>query len=113
ASPDRRMTAAALKQSIVLRGKSRQVQPEDFKDFDLILAMDRQNYADLQAMNPDPAYVSKIRLICDYCTEYTDREVPDPYYGGTSGFSYVIDLLQDACHGLLENLKKPKLTQGR
>lgn len=105
ASPDRRMAAAGLRQGIVLTGNSRQVQPEDFADFDLILAMDRQNYRDLLAMNPDEQYADKIQMMCDFCSNFADKEVPDPYYGGPSGFDYVIDLLLDACSGLLEHLQ--------
>lgn len=106
AAPDRRMAAAGLRQGIVLTGNSRQVQPEDFANFDLILAMDRQNYEDLVTLNPDSHYASKIRLMCDFCTEHTDKNVPDPYYGGASGFDYVIDLLMDACQGLLHELQQ-------
>lgn len=108
APPDRRMTAAALDQGIVLTSRSRQVKTQDFRDFELILAMDRQNYEDLKAMNPDPAAESKIRLICDYCTQHRDQDIPDPYFGGASGFHYVIELLQDACQGLLESLTEPQ-----
>lgn len=106
AAPDRRMAAAGLRQGIVLTGNSRQVQPEDFANFDLILAMDRQNYEDLLALNSDSQYDSKIHLMCDFCTEHTDKDVPDPYYGGASGFDYVIDLLLDACQGLLDDLQQ-------
>ncbi|KAI9134839.1 low molecular weight protein-tyrosine-phosphatase [Acaryochloris sp. CCMEE 5410] len=106
ASPDRRMAAAGLRQDIVLTGNSRQVQPEDFADFDLILAMDRQNYRDLVAMNPDEQYADKIQMMCDFCSNFADKEVPDPYYGGPSGFDYVIDLLLDACSGLLDHLQQ-------
>ncbi|NCJ05234.1 low molecular weight phosphotyrosine protein phosphatase [Synechococcales cyanobacterium C] len=102
--PDRRMAAAAKAQGISLSGKARQAQVEDLKHFDWILAMDQQNYQDLQALDRSGAYQDKIRLMCDFCTQFSDREVPDPYYGGPDGFTYVIDLLQDACRGLLNEL---------
>lgn len=106
AAPDRRMAAAGLRQGIVLTGNSRRVQPEDFAHFDWILAMDQQNYTDLLALNPGSQNADKIRMICDFCTSHNDKEVPDPYYGGASGFDYVIDLLIDACGGLLDHLQQ-------
>lgn len=106
AAPDRRMAAAGLRQGIVLTGNSRQVQPDDFANFDWILAMDRHNYNDLLALNPDSQNASKVHMMCDFCTTHTDKEVPDPYYGGPSGFDYVIDLLLDACSGLLEHIQQ-------
>ena len=102
--PDRRMQQAALDQGIKLLGSSRRFEPSDFEAFDLILAMDRANYRDLQRQDSTGQYRDKIKMMCDYCTEFSDTEVPDPYYGGPSGFKYVIDLLKDACGGLLDEI---------
>lgn len=102
--PDRRMAAAARQRNILLRGAARQFQPEDFEQFDLILAMDRENYADILSLDPVGRYQHKVKMMCDFCRTYPDREVPDPYYGGVDGFNYVIDLLLDACEGLLETI---------
>jgi protein-tyrosine phosphatase len=104
-SPDRRMTAAAALRGIPLKGKARQFQPQDFEEFDLILAMDKENYEDILSLDRQKKYQNKVRLMCDFCREHGDREVPDPYYGGTEGFNYVIDLLLDACEGLLDEVK--------
>ncbi len=105
--PDRRMSvAAANKLGIELVGQARQLQPSDLKDFDLILAMDKANYQDILALDSTGEYSDKIRLMCDYCSKYSTQEVPDPYYGGTEGFDRVIDLLFDACTGLLQVVKK-------
>jgi protein-tyrosine phosphatase len=103
-SPDQRMTLAAKQQGIPLQGQARQFQVQDFQDFDLILAMDRQNYRDILSLDTSGHYQDKVRLICDYCTNHGDRDVPDPYYGGADGFVYVLDLLGDACAGLLKEL---------
>jgi protein-tyrosine phosphatase len=103
-TPDRRMTTAAARKGISLVGQARQFTPPDFEQFDLILAMDRENYRDILSLDPSRQYQHKVRLICDFCQRHTDREVPDPYYGGTDGFNYVIDLLLDACTGLLEHI---------
>lgn len=100
-SPDRRMAVAAQKQGITLLGKARQFTKKDFAEFDLILAMDKSNYRDILALDPEQKYRDKVKMMCDFCTSFSDREVPDPYYGGVDGFDYVIDLLIDACKGLL------------
>ena len=111
APPDRRMTAAALRRGIKLKGQARQLQKSDFENFDLILAMDRENYQDILFLDPAGKYQDKVRLMCDFVTHHSEREVPDPYYGGSEGFDKVIDLLLDACEGLLEHVVKTyKLT---
>jgi protein-tyrosine phosphatase len=102
--PDQRMTATARTQGIHLHGQARQFQVQDFSQFDLILAMDRQNYRDILALDQTGQHRQKVRLICDFCTQYADQDVPDPYYGGADGFVYVLDLLRDACGGLLQEL---------
>ncbi len=101
--PDRRMSiAVAQKLGIKLRGRARQFQASDFQDFDLILAMDRENYRDILFADPSGQYHYKVRLMCEFCSRYTLEEVPDPYYGGAEGFYQAIDLLVDACEGLLK-----------
>lgn len=104
--PDRRMSAAAAsKLGIKLFGQARQLQKSDLAIFDLILAMDIENYQDILALDPSGQYKHKVHLMCQFCSKYTDKEVPDPYYGGPEGFNYVIDLLLDACSGLLTQIK--------
>jgi protein-tyrosine phosphatase len=103
--PDRRMQAAAAKQNIPMTGSARQFTKADFTNFDLILAMDRENYQNILALDPQGQYRDKVRLMCDFATKHPDKEVPDPYYGGTQGFDDVIDLLVDACSGLLSELE--------
>ncbi|WP_088240647.1 low molecular weight protein-tyrosine-phosphatase [Calothrix rhizosoleniae] len=104
-SPDRRMSAAAMqKLGFKLQGQARQFQRSDFQEFDLILAMDRENYQNILYLDSTGEYEQKVQLICDFCSQYTLQEVPDPYYGGSEGFNQVIDLLMDACGGLLEHI---------
>ncbi|AFZ44381.1 protein tyrosine phosphatase [Halothece sp. PCC 7418] len=103
--PDRRMTIAAETRGIKLKGRARQFHPNDFEKYDLILAMDRDNYWSLISLDPHKKYRDKIQMMCDYARNYQDTEVPDPYYGGTEGFNYVIDLLLDACGGLLAEIR--------
>ncbi len=112
-SPDRRMVAAVRARGIPITGKARQFQKSDLENFDLILAMDRQNYQDILVLDPANRYRGKVRLICEFCQHHDQQEVPDPYYGGAEGFNQVIDLLSDACDGLLEHLvKQHPLTNG-
>jgi protein-tyrosine phosphatase len=84
--------------------RARKVSVEDFQRFDLIVAMDSSNLEDLQAMQPED---SKARLVSmmDYHPERQPREVPDPYYGGMSGFSYMCELLEGATRGLLDEVE--------
>jgi len=103
--PDRRMRSAAEKRGIKLEGRARQFHANDFEKYDLILAMDRDNYWSLISLDPHKMYRHKIKMMCDYAQNYPDQDVPDPYYGGREGFNSVIDLLLDACGGLLASLK--------
>lgn len=107
--PDRRMQQAGLERGIQLVGRSRQFEHSDFEIFDLILAMDRANHRDLLRQDGKGLYRDKVKMMCDYCLDFSDREVPDPYFGGPSGFTYVIDLLLDACGGLLADLQRDGL----
>jgi protein-tyrosine phosphatase len=102
AAPDLRMTQAARKSGITLAGRSRQFEILDFNTFDFILAMDQVNYQSLIMLDRTGQFQDKVRLICDFCQAFSDKDVPDPYYGGPDGFKHVIDLLTDACNGLLE-----------
>nr|WP_156518598.1 low molecular weight protein-tyrosine-phosphatase [Phormidesmis priestleyi] len=100
-APDLRMNVAAKLRGIELVGHARQFTKADFEEFDLILAMDRENHENICALDRSGQYRHKVRLMCDFCTRHTLKEVPDPYYGGDEGFNQVIDLLFDACDGLL------------
>tara|TARA_R110002096_G_scaffold67332_9_gene163376 strand:+ start:8259 stop:8735 length:477 start_codon:yes stop_codon:yes gene_type:complete len=107
--PDSRMTKAAQARGIEMHGRARQVRPQDLDDFDLILAMDRANFVDLENLASNGDQVKKIRLFCDFCTEHTHKEVPDPYYGGEAGFELVLDLLEDGCEEIFRQFKAGKL----
>lgn len=102
--PDRRMAAAARDFGITLQGQARQFDPADFERFDWILAMDHDNYRDILGLDLGQRYGHKVKMMCDYCRTYPDKEVPDPYYGGPEGFTYVIELLLDACEGFLDQV---------
>jgi protein-tyrosine phosphatase len=78
----------------------------DFQTFDLILAMDRQNLESLRQACPSAAQTTKIKLMTEFCEQHDTKDVPDPYFGGQDGFDHVIDLLEDACDGLLKHLEE-------
>ena len=103
-APDSRMTQAARQQGITLSGQARQFVVDDFDAFDLIVAMDRDNYRDILRLDPAGAHQHKVKQMCEFTSQYSDKEVPDPYYGGADGFRHVIDLLLDACDGLLTHV---------
>ncbi|MCR5312701.1 MAG: hypothetical protein K6E54_03480, partial [Bacteroidaceae bacterium] len=85
---------------------SRPVRPSDFDYFDLIVGMDEQNHDKLIRLAPTLEDEEKIVRMTDYCTVHVIDHVPDPYYGGEQGFENVIEILEDACAGLLKNIIK-------
>jgi protein-tyrosine phosphatase len=108
ALPDERATAAAHARGITLDGAARQVRPEDFRAFDLVLAADRENLADLRAIAP-AGTEHKVRLLREFDPASggaPDLDVPDPYYGGTRGFEDVLDLVEAACRGLVAEIRR-------
>ncbi len=102
--PDSRMRAHAARRGYHLTHRSRPVRTEDFYSFDLILGMDDRNIDDLKERAPSPKEWDKIHRMTEYCTSIPADHVPDPYYGGAEGFEYVLDVLEDACNGLLNSL---------
>jgi protein-tyrosine phosphatase len=108
APPDERATAAARRRQIELEGEARQFSAADFDRFDLILAMDASNQRELLSLAPDDAAREKVRLLREFDPEASGRgdlDVPDPYYGGEQGFEEVLDLVQAATRGLLDDLR--------
>lgn len=97
--PDPRMKAAAAKRGYRLDSTARRLAAEDFDRFDLIVAMDDDNYRDITAMSPGGR--ARVVRMCGYCETQQASEVPDPYYGGAAGFEQVLDILEDACGNLL------------
>lgn len=104
--PDQRSRAVGEARGYDFSGIScRRIQSEDFETFDFIIAMDAQNLQDLKDVCPAPMR-HKLHLFMQF-SERDDDEVPDPYYGGAKGFEYVLDLIEDASHGLVRHLQLP------
>ncbi len=104
---DRRMREAASGRGYDLGSRARQIAPEDFERFDLIVAMDRSNQDELERRarqwESDGAF-RKVHLLSEYLPEGAPRDVPDPYWGGAQGFETVLDLLEEACPHILDDL---------
>lgn len=103
---DGRMRAAGRERGYSLDSISRQVRQDDFNRFNHVIAMDLDNLDSLKSIDNRVQGSAKISLMCDFASEHDVREVPDPYYGGSRGFELVLDILEDACEGLLEKIKK-------
>ncbi|GBE09433.1 low molecular weight protein-tyrosine-phosphatase YfkJ [bacterium BMS3Bbin11] len=103
--PDDRAQEAARRRGIDMSSQvGRRVDDGDFYTFDYILAMDESNEYYLREMAP-PEEIHRIRRFLEFAPERTEREVPDPYYGGHGGFEHVLDLIEDASEGLLAEIK--------
>jgi len=103
--PDERAIAAAARRGFDLTPlRARVVTLADFASFDLVLAMDEQNYRQLRGMAPEP-HRERVRLFLDFAPHLQRRDVPDPYYGGATGFEEVLDLVEEAARGLLATLR--------
>jgi protein-tyrosine phosphatase len=99
---DPRMQRAAARRGIELTSRARQVQAADLDRFDLVVAMDRENLADLQRLHPNPK--ARVCLLSEFLDDRWPHDVPDPYYGGEDGFEYVLDMIQAACPAILAAL---------
>ena len=103
---DKRSHAVGVARGIPLTGVARHFVPEDFDDYDHVLAMDRANRAELLRLARDDRDRAKVALLRSFDPAApSDAEVPDPYYGASGGFEEVLDLVQSACAGLLEQIR--------
>ncbi len=104
--PDARMRRAAAARGYDLTHRSRMIRTADFDRFDMILTMDDSNYERVHRLAPSLEAAAKIHRMTSFCRSHPGVDhVPDPYYEGAAGFEHVLDLLEDACEGLLAELK--------
>jgi protein-tyrosine phosphatase len=104
--PDQRAQKTALRRGIDLSDlRARLVEPEDFSRFEYVVAMDQENFDNLFEICPRGAE-RKLMLLMDFAPHLRIREVPDPYYGGTSGFERVFDMVEMAAEGLLADIRR-------
>mgnify|MGYP006268786953 CR=1 FL=1 len=98
--PDPRAIEAALRAGVDISGDiARRLEPADFQRFDRILVMDRANLESAHSLRPAEA-TARVQLVMELAPDYGLDEVPDPYYGGESGFVRVVDMLQMAARAL-------------
>ena len=103
--PDNRMRNHGAQRGYKFDSRARQFSKNDFSHFDYILVMDHDNFRAVSAMASTPADQVKVRMLTDYLQHHPNASmVPDPYYGGPEDFDYALDLIEDACQGLLNRL---------
>jgi low molecular weight protein-tyrosine phosphatase len=123
-APDERASAAARGRGISLEGSARQVREQDFREFDLLLAMDGENLRELREQAPGEQERAKVRLLREFdpasagggeagSASEGELDVPDPYYGAPGGFEEVFDLVHAACAGLLAQIRDRELIEAR
>jgi protein-tyrosine phosphatase len=109
-APDSRMRRVAARHGVAYNGRARQFQLRDFDRFDLILAMDQHNYAELVRMTGSEEQRNKIHLLREFDPEAgPGAVVPDPYYGGIDGFENTYQVIERSCQGLLQVLEAGEL----
>lgn len=106
---DPRMRQHGARRGYKFDSISRRFTAKDFDNFDIILAMDDSNYHNIMRLAPDLESEKKVHRMVEFSTRYGHDHIPDPYYSGADGFELVLDLLEDACEGLLEEMKKGEL----
>lgn len=108
--PDRRMRVHAARRGYDLTHRARKIRESDFDRFDIIVAMDDSNYDDLMDLAPTTEDQKKVVKMIDFVRMHPYNDcVPDPYYDGAEGFELVLDLLEDACVGMLDSLEKKRI----
>lgn len=106
-SVDSRMQRRALSRGIVLSGRARAFQQEDWERFDHILVAEHAILYDLLKSAKSPGHKAKAHLITSFSPSYLNQDIPDPYYADDAGFDLVLDMLEDSCEGFLKHLGGP------
>ena len=96
----------ANQQGVKLHSKARRFVPSDLEEFDLILAMDSENFSNIRLLDKNGSYAEKIKMMREFEPQPDSPDVPDPYYGGMDGFQDVFDVIMRSCEGLLDELEK-------
>jgi protein-tyrosine phosphatase len=105
---DRALSAASLRGVDISSQRARRIKPEDCQNFDYVLTMDEENYRAVAGLCRGSAVV---RPFLDFATDPPETAVPDPYYGGPDGFEHVLDLVEEASEGLLEDIRERHLSR--
>lgn len=106
--PDPRACQSAAERGLDIGSqRARMIESEDCESFDYLLVMDRGNYENVRDLCRSNA--GKVRFLLDYAPDLAEIEIPDPYYGGPTGFERTMDLAEEACRGLFEDIRKQHL----
>jgi protein-tyrosine phosphatase len=103
--PDSRATMVASRYGVTLASRAQQVTEEQLARFDYVIAMDRDNLSALERMVSTSGTAPELHLLREFDPTRTGEEVPDPYYGGASGFETVYEMVHRSCEGLLEHIR--------
>ncbi len=107
--PDERMRAHGERRGYDFSSPARKFQKSDLEKFDYIIVMDNDNYKNVKSMASNKSQENKIKKMTEFAIQYKhNNEIPDPYYGGPAGFELVLDLLEDACEGLMQEIIKSR-----
>lgn len=106
--PDERMRDAAKDRGITLSSRAQLFHPRFLDEFDYILAADQEVLKDLYRYAVNPEHKAKIHLMTAFSSAFKGEEVPDPYYQGGGAFNQVLDMIEDACDGLIEDIRNKK-----
>lgn len=101
---DERMRRAASQRNVTLSSRAQQIQDSDFQQFDYILAASHSVVSELLLLAKTTEQKSKVKLMTVFSKKYQDQDIPDPYYKDTADFELVLDMLEDACQGILSRL---------
>ena len=103
---DSRMRLAAKQRGIMIKSKARQIDINDFINFNYILAMDNSNFENIMKIKnrESQSNFSKVIKLQEFSSSFSEKEVPDPYFGGEEGFNYVLDILEDSVSGFLQSV---------
>ena len=103
---DSRMRFAAKQRNIIITSNARQIREDDFIKFNYILVMDNSNFNNVIDLKNrlNGSDFAKVLKIQDFASLFSEKEVPDPYFGGDSGFDHVLDILEDSVSCFLENI---------
>lgn len=101
-----RVEKTAQDHGIELKSRARRFEQEDLNDFDLIVAMDRENLENIKALDKSGSFAEKVILLREFDPAQENGEVPDPYYGGMNGFQNVFEIVKRSCENLLDELEE-------
>lgn len=104
-APDSRMSAELKSRGIHVTGAARQFQTRDYDQFDLIVPMDLSNEKNILKLARNDNDRAKVKPFMSFCQQFTNNEVPDPYYDGADAFTLVADMMHDGCQGIIEHIQ--------